>query len=278
MAKRRYSFDEATLARFLKEGRGQGAGGSYKPWLTIQDVPSQGRTARPTGWKTGRLHHLLSDIETALFYLLDWEDHVLDIREQFPLDREKTRQIASKMGVAHPSDVKTKVDIVMTTDFLVDIQTAQGRRTLAIPVKKSDDLDDARTIEKLEIDRRYWQGEADWIIVTERDMNKDRVGNIRWVHEMHTLEGLEVPYPGFWQDRCRALLGCMETCAEMTIKQFLRWLESTQGFGSGEGLTVIRHLIATKILLIDMDRPFDTSAVLAQALTRKGGGEVRRRA
>jgi hypothetical protein len=87
MAKRRYSFDEATLARFLKEGRGQGAGGSYKPWLTIQDVPSQGRTARPTGWKTGRLHHL-SDIETALFYLLDWEDHVLDIREQFPSTRE----------------------------------------------------------------------------------------------------------------------------------------------------------------------------------------------
>jgi hypothetical protein len=160
---------------------------------------------------------------------------------------------------------------------LVDLQDAQGRRTLAIPVKKSDDLDDARTIEKLEIERRYWQGEADWVIITELDMNKDRVGNVRWVHEMRTLDGLDVPYPGFWQDRCRALLGCMETCAEMTIKQFLRWLESTRVWFWGR-LTVIRHLIATKILLIDMDRPFDTSAVLAQALTRKGGGEVRRRA
>jgi hypothetical protein len=87
--KRRYSFDEDKLVRFTKEGRGQGTGGNYKPWLTIQDVPSRGRAARPTGWKTGRVHHFLSDIETAVFYLLDWEDHVLDIREQFPLDRRR---------------------------------------------------------------------------------------------------------------------------------------------------------------------------------------------
>ena len=39
----------------------------------------------------------------------------------------------------------------------------------------------------------------------------------------------------------------------------------------GEGLTVIR-LDHSQILLIDMDRPFDTSAVLARTLTRKGGG------
>ncbi len=64
MAKRRYSFDEDKLVRFTKEGRGQGTGGNYKPWLTIQDVPSRGRAARPTGWKTGRVHHFLSDIET----------------------------------------------------------------------------------------------------------------------------------------------------------------------------------------------------------------------
>jgi hypothetical protein len=144
MAKRRYSFDEDTHARFLKEGRGQGTGGDYKPWLTIQDVPSLGRTGRPTGWKTGRLHQLLSDGESSVFYLLDWDDQVLDIREQFPLDRNKTQQIASEMGVPHPVDVKTKVDIVMTTDFLVDIHTSQGRKILALAVKMSADLDDGK--------------------------------------------------------------------------------------------------------------------------------------
>lgn len=38
MAKRRYSFDEDKLARFLKEGRGQGHGKDYRPWFAIQDV------------------------------------------------------------------------------------------------------------------------------------------------------------------------------------------------------------------------------------------------
>jgi hypothetical protein len=279
MAKRRYSFDENKLARFLKEGRGQGTGGSYKPWLTIQDVPSIGRTARPTGWKTGRLHHLLSNVEAATFYLLDWDDHVLDIREQFPLDREKTRQIALEMGVAHPADIETKVDIVMTTDFLVDIHNSLGRKSLAIAVKKSTDLDDGRTVEKLEIERRYWLALGiEWAIVTEQDMNKDRVANIRWVHEMRSLDGLAVPHPEYWQDRCRVLLGSLGQCATMTIKQFLRWLENNQGFASGEGLTAIRHLIATKVLLIDMDCPFDNTAILGQAISYHDQQDARRRA
>ena len=36
MAKRRYGFDEAKIARFHKEGRGEGHGQDYLPWLTIQ--------------------------------------------------------------------------------------------------------------------------------------------------------------------------------------------------------------------------------------------------
>lgn len=279
MAKRRYGFDEDKLARFLKEGRGQGTGGNYKPWLTIQDVPSQGRSARPTGWKTGRLHHLLSNVEAAAFYLLDWDDRVVDIREQFPLERDKTRQIASEMCVPHPADFKTKVDIVMTTDFLVDFHTPQGKKPLALAVKKSADLDDVRTLEKLEIERRYWQAQGtDWGIVTERDMNESRVANIRWVHEMHTLDGLKMPHPEYWQDQCGTIVRSLGPCAAMTIKQFLRWLENNQGFASGEGLTAIRHLIAAKILVIDMDRPFDNMAILGQAILLQQQPDARRRA
>ena len=40
MAKRRYGFDEEKITRFLKEGRGEGHGKDYQPWLTIQDVSS----------------------------------------------------------------------------------------------------------------------------------------------------------------------------------------------------------------------------------------------
>lgn len=71
MAKHRYGFDEAKIARFHKEKRGQGHGGEYHPWLTIHDVPSSGRRARVHWPTTGREHHLLSDIETSVFFLLN---------------------------------------------------------------------------------------------------------------------------------------------------------------------------------------------------------------
>ena len=45
MAKRKYEIDEKRIERFSKEGRGAGHGSEYKPWLTIHDVPSEGRVS-----------------------------------------------------------------------------------------------------------------------------------------------------------------------------------------------------------------------------------------
>lgn len=90
--------------RYYKEGRGQGELGNYKPWLTIQDVPSSGRSHRDIGWKTKREHHLLSDIEYNYFCLLDWSDNVIDIREQFPINREIITKIAEDINITHPSE------------------------------------------------------------------------------------------------------------------------------------------------------------------------------
>lgn len=61
MSKRRYGLDEAKIQAYIKEGRGQGEGKDYKPWIDIHDFPSQGRVSRCFGWKTGRIHHFMSD-------------------------------------------------------------------------------------------------------------------------------------------------------------------------------------------------------------------------
>ena len=138
MARQRCSFDEARIGRFVKEGRGTGTGATYKPWLTIGDVPSEGRSHRVLGLKTGRLHHMLSDLELRLFQILDWNDAVQDIREQFPLDRNKTQAIADRLGIRHPVDTVTKTPMVMTTDFLVDIAHDGRTRQIAYAVKPSE--------------------------------------------------------------------------------------------------------------------------------------------
>ncbi|MFH1882322.1 MAG: heteromeric transposase endonuclease subunit TnsA, partial [Planctomycetota bacterium] len=72
MAKR-YSNSEVTFQRWLKEGRGEGRRNEYKPWLTVRDLPSQGRSHRVFGHKSLRTHHLFSDLELAVFLLLEWQ-------------------------------------------------------------------------------------------------------------------------------------------------------------------------------------------------------------
>ena len=262
MAKRRYSFDENKILRFIKEGRGQGHGKDYKPWLTIQDVPSIGRSSRKNSLKTGRKHHLLSDNETGLFVLFDWSDAVIDIREQFPLNRETTKSIATEMGVRHPADSETHIDIVMTTDFVVDLRTENGIKHLVRSVKPRDDLNDVRTLEKLEIDRRYWSNfeNHEWGLVTDCDLPEQRIKTLSWLHEMQTLEHLVVPYPDYWPDRCNQLISALRQRKDITIGKIFEHLEMNHEFATGDGLTAFRHLAATKQILIDIDKPFSMKA------------------
>ena len=261
MSKRRYEIDEAKIRRFENEGRGKGSGAAYKPWLRIQDVPSLGRVSRVHGFKTAREHHLLSDLETGLFFLLEWSSVVTDIREQFPLDREVTRMLAKQMGIAHPRDGRTQTDLVMTTDFLVDVRTEGQSVTLARAVKPADDLAKKRTIEKLELERRYWARESvPWHIVTNRDLPRQRITNIRWLHELHSLDHLASPHPSYWPDRCQRLVERLQRERHGTIGDFFGRLESSEGFAIGEPLTAFRHVSAHRIVTFDLDLAFTTKA------------------
>jgi len=52
MGKKQYWNSETKNQRWIKEGRGQGTGSNYKPWFTIKDVASQGRSHRVSVIKT----------------------------------------------------------------------------------------------------------------------------------------------------------------------------------------------------------------------------------
>ncbi len=189
MAKRKRQSTILSIEKRIKEGRGQGYGKEYIPWLLIQDVSSIGRAPRILGWKTNRIHHLLSDLERSYFYILEWSDVVTDIREQFPLlPLEETMSIANELGIKHPIDPKTKEPIVMTTDFLINT----GDKLIARTLKMSDDLESRRVIEKFEIERVYWQKRhVDWGIVTEAQIPNKLVKNIDYIHQEYVNEDVE---------------------------------------------------------------------------------------
>ena len=172
--------NKAQIDRWLKEGRGQGHGPDYKPFIYTRDVSSLGRSHRLPGSKTRRLHHLLSDLELAIFLILEWSPLITDIREQFPMRVEDTVRIAEEMGIPHGAYQGTPQ--VLTSDFLVD--SADPHRPLfAIQGKYRADLQRPEVIERLELERRYWQEkEVPWVIITECEIQRDVFSNIQWLY------------------------------------------------------------------------------------------------
>ncbi|MDJ0658608.1 MAG: TnsA endonuclease N-terminal domain-containing protein [Crocosphaera sp.] len=184
MARNRYDWTQDKFERYVKEGRGTGTGKDYKPWITITDFPSVGRVSRLLGWKSNRIHHLMSDWESRLFYLLEWSNKVEDIREQYPLlNLDLAMEIAKEMGIKYPVNTKNNTPYVLTTDFMLTVQQGQQSVQVARTFKTIKDLSKKRTIEKLELERRYWRKHnIDWAIVTEEEIPKICASNIKWIH------------------------------------------------------------------------------------------------
>lgn len=256
MAKYKRGFTPDRLDKFIRQGRGQGAGQHYKPWLTVRDVPSRGLSSRLKGWKTGRSHHLLSQLELSYFLILEWSQTVIDIREQYPLlPRQQTLDISDDLNIKHPTDPTTQCPIVMTTDFLIDTNINGKVRQAARSIKPASDLGQKRTIEKLQIERTFWQKQGiDWGVVTELDIDKTLAENINYIHCTRELDSFS---PVTTED----IVEIIFYLADLRIENFNSIAKLGQNIDtrfklpSSVGLWAVRHLIANSILLADMSLP-----------------------
>ncbi|QFG00802.1 heteromeric transposase endonuclease subunit TnsA [Psychrobacillus glaciei] len=263
MAKRKRS---SSVEKRLKDGRGQGIGTDYKPWLVIQDVGSLGRSTRLKGYKIPRQFEFLSDLERNYFYLLEYSDLVVDIREQYPLlTIEETIVIADELGIKHPTDPKTNEPIVMTTDFLVTTLKDGQHEHIARTLKYKKDLMDERVLEKFEIERIYWERQGvQWGIVTELEVPKTIAHNIAFVHryaDLAMLEGFEKCSTYDIEDMSIYFLQVL-LAQEKTVKQIAKEMENNFGMVVGCGLSIFKYLVMTKVIEIDLSEKLDVTKIL----------------
>ncbi|MCM3491002.1 TnsA endonuclease N-terminal domain-containing protein [Alkalihalophilus marmarensis] len=247
--------------KWIKEGRGSGIGSEYKPWLKIQDVSSLGRSTRLKGIKTKRQHEFLSDLERNYFYITEFSDFIIDIREQFPLlPLEETIVIADELGIKHPADPKTGEPIVLTTDFLLTINNGQGVIEVAHTIKMKDELLKERILEKFEIEREYWhRREIDWGIVTEKEIHKSMARNISYIHDYYDIRDYDVfremsakNIEDLSTSLMQRLLGTTESIRKITSE-----FDTDTHLPFGSGVTLFYHLLSRKIIIIDMIEPLN---------------------
>jgi len=244
MAKRVRSWNKIKYEQYLKAGRGQGEGSLYLPWISVHDFSSIGIVSRIAGHKTSRVHHFLSRNELNYFFLLEWSEKVLDIREQFPLSNiDLALDIARKAGVDYPRDSLSGFPYILTCDFM--ITTTEG--LIARTIKCASELQNKRTLEKLEIERRYWKSVGiDWKIVTEYEIPKQKCRNLEWLYTSSILpESLKS------NSLVEKLLNRMNTAASPL--SVLSCFDKEYGLQEGSGIQILKHILWTKQLSTDMD-------------------------
>ncbi len=250
MSKRSNGLTDAKIKKWIKEGRGKGHGPDYKPWMNVRDIASKGRSHRVFGHKSRRTHHLFSDLELAVFLMLDWAAKTTDIREQFPLQQEVTLELAKEAGIRHPQ--VAGIFQVMSSDFLVN-SSDSIRPRFVLQAKYAKDLNDPRTVEKLELERRYWVYKGvPWRIVTEKDISSTAFQNIEWLYpdQQRTYELSELA------EQLKFYSHHFAKSPSTTVIKISKSLDIKYDHEAGESLAEIRGLLASRLLSFDVNIPF----------------------
>ncbi|MEH7299915.1 TnsA endonuclease N-terminal domain-containing protein [Neobacillus drentensis] len=239
----------------IRDGRGQGTGKDYKPFIQAHDnkVASEGWISRHLGWKTQRIHNTLSSHERRFLYYLEWIDEVVDIREQFPLlPQSRTEEIAKQLGIKHAN--VEGVPVVMTTDFMITIQTSKGLVDIVRTVKPASKLS-KRTLELFEIERRYFLEQGiDWGIITEKRMPDILISNIEWFYEARYLSTRPTVDEELVSLIKHDLFNIIFRDEGSTpISKLCIRCDKIFGIESGTSMFILKHMLATKKWSTDMN-------------------------
>lgn len=268
MAKRNTNWTKQKLNRYLSEGRGMGELNEYKPWLTIQDFPSNGRASRIfSNNTTKRIHHLFSDIETYCFYIWDWDKNVIDIREHYPLlDLEETIDVED-INLDLFKDRFTGEPYILTTTFLLTVEKENRDKIyVARSVKSKSNLNKSTSIEKLEIERRYWSSKGiEWGIITEDNVLKQKGKNIEWIY------GALSQYKDYGIDKENMIRLCAEflnyaEISDLSIRTVAKDFEIKNGLKQGTGMFIFKYLIAIRLININMNVEINLNLSLNELL------------
>ena len=243
---------------------GGASGSGYVPALKTKDSPVGGRVTRVLGRTTGRVHHLLNDHQTAVFYELDWHDLVVDIREHFRLSKTLTRAACAALGVELCESSGTKLPKMFITDFLVTLLAREGEQLLAIAAPRTKGCHCQATLNRLAVQKEYWSArQVPFVVWRETKLEKTRAQNLAFLHEYHSADRWSAEAPQYWKKLTDELLTVANRLPPPTTLQSLFiHFDSTSGRPAGSAIQAYRYLASKKLIPFDLNRTFVPTQVV----------------
>ena len=138
----------------------------------------------------------------------------------------------------------------MTTDMLVTRSCDGAEHFSAFSIKSSEDASRPRTIEKLEIERLYWeQAGVDWSILSEEMLPQVETLNLSWVFGADDT---------LWNDQAdnRSVLSrfanAFAAAPDEQAAAICVLLDKDSKRGAGKHLSVLRAAIKKRLVSIDL--------------------------
>ncbi|UZW12832.1 TnsA endonuclease C-terminal domain-containing protein [Clostridium pasteurianum] len=225
----------------------------YVPGIKIQDFATRGRVSRIKGKTTNRVYHLLSDLETNVFYLLDFEGKITDIKEHYPLlDLHEVVEDLSDIKLEKFKNKKTGEEYTFTTTFVITLKGDGEEKYLALSVRNETELYRDLLLEKLEVERRYWSKKRiRWSIITNKDISMTKVDNIKWLY----LGDIDIEYEE--EGYIKEVMVNKITSNKCSIKEILDNVDRELSLPIGTALVILKRMIIFKEIIVDLHEPID---------------------
>lgn len=229
--------------------------------LKVTTFSSKGRATRIYSYKTNKIHHLQSDNQLRVFLSLEWDDKVKNIKENVMLDDlEATLYNVENLRLDKFRDKETGELYDLHTNFLIKKTTKdKAEETIALSVKSISELQRVTVIEKMEIERRYWEIKGiKFYVITDNEINKQFVENIKWVRE--TLIDKSIRNRGELAENLYYFLQERNT---EKLSEVLEEFDIEEGLIGGTALFIFRYLIGIKEIEIDMTKSINLNEVVS---------------
>jgi hypothetical protein len=246
-------FTEDKIKQMERDGFGRGVGASYQPWIEVTSFSSLGRSRRIFSSKTGRAHHLLSDVEYHVFIGLEWQQNITDIREQFPLDRATTLSVAQKIGIKHPYYPGTQIASVMTVDFMVTKKVDGKDVLVAFNAKRTEEAQDEHSMLKLEIQRATLAlVDIKHHVVFHDDIPLNNIRNIGWIRDGILRRAEAEKEQDFWDVAKISLKKFILTNVKLPLYQVCKLYDKERGYETGTSIRAAKMLLWERQISTDL--------------------------
>ena len=223
----------------------------YKSAIKVSDFSSKGTVSRVFSKKTGRVHHLLSVLETNVFTLLDFNKNIIDINEHYEL--YDVRELIDDLDIDFSSfKDKNKNDYKISTTFLI---TLKNNEKVAISCKNYSELYKNNVQLYLEIQRRYWKRKnIEWGIVTNKDINEIKLKNIKWLNLSKDIP-INI-------DIYREIVDSLDNF-KGNLKEFIEFISIINNYKEEEILATFKNMIIEEIILVNLDKELTLSSLMS---------------